>query len=399
MTRQTILKRTGFMTIALALIAAGCIVVDGRDPRRTSCFDSRGQDCTTLCDDSGVCETQCTDWCSARSYTLPEDPAPTCDAFGDLALSWRLEGGLSCAQAGVHEIEIQIDGLDTSDGMSVILPCSDGGATFYDFVPGLYEINLYADGAGSLSFASELRLDVYGDLLTDLGRVTLLDVSAPPPPPPPPPAPTPTRGSLALDWSFVYPETSSTYDCAYAGVEAVDVMLTDRSGSLVFSERMGCTEGPIQIDQLPAGRYDLDLVGVGDYHGLPLDMYLGSALGFDVVAGYVTDLGPLVLDRLDENFGDFFLEGSFNGYTCQGAGVDWVTLRVLRSADGSIEDELEVRCDELPMWREVFVPGLYEIEVEAQDRWGACWFGFVPVDLPPGSYADVIVDATVVSCY
>jgi len=70
-----------------------------------------------------------------------------------------------------------------------------------------------------------------------------------------------------------------------------------------------------------------------------------------VAGGYVAELGALTLDRLPENFGDFLLEGSFNGYSCQGAGVDWVTLRVIRSADGSVEDELEARCDELPMWR------------------------------------------------
>ena len=45
---------------------------------------------------------------------------------GPWGSSWRLEGGLSCAQAGVHEIEIQVAGLDTSDGMDVILPCSAG---------------------------------------------------------------------------------------------------------------------------------------------------------------------------------------------------------------------------------------------------------------------------------
>jgi hypothetical protein len=393
--------RTHFTLVGFALLAAltsqACIVVDGRGPQRTSCADGMGTDCQTFCDDDGFCETECTDWCSARSYSLPDDPAPVCDSYGDIALAWRLEGGLSCAQAGVHELAIDVTGLDSSDGMSVILPCSDAGATFYDFVPGLYEIDISAEGSCGLAFATVLRFDVFGDTLTDLGLVTLFDVSAPPPPPPPPPAPS--AGTLAVDWSFVYPEVASTYDCAYAGVEFVDVMISDLSGDLVFSERVPCTAGPVEIDALPAGTYDVDLVGVGRYQGAPLDLYLGAALGVQVAGGYVAELGALTLDRLPENFGDFLLEGSFNGYTCQGAGVDWVTLRVIRSADGSVEDEREARCDELPMWREVFVPGLYEIEVEAQDRFGACWFGFVPVDLPPGAYADVIVGATVVSCF
>jgi len=302
---------------------------------------------------------------------------------GDVALLWGIEGGYTCREAGVADVLVSIRGQDTSDAFEVVMPCVEGGGTFTDFREGNYTVHLEGlDLYGTVWYAHTQNVYVDGGATADLGRVMLYRVGGP----------LVTTGSLQLDWSFLYPSDSPTLDCAYAGVDYVHIGITDRYGALVFDESVRCIDGPAVIDYFDPGTYFVDLDGLGAYHGRSVLLFQAPTIEVFVEEDHLTDVGVVPLDRRLEQFGDFRIEWSFGGNnSCAAVGVSEVTVSIIRLAGDVLDDQFTVSCADEPQLRTTFVPGDYDVVVEANDDLGGYWTGWVGVDLGPGTMADILV--------
>lgn len=64
----------------------------------------------------------------------------------DARLHWVFPGNLSCFEAGVVAVEVQINGLDRHDNRFASLPCEAGSVEFRDLDKGHYEVLVLAFG-------------------------------------------------------------------------------------------------------------------------------------------------------------------------------------------------------------------------------------------------------------
>jgi hypothetical protein len=302
---------------------------------------------------------------------------------GDLALAWSFEGQTSCAVAAVDEILVSIRGQGGHEDFEVVLPCSEGGGTFTDFLEGGYTVHLEGIAwDGAVLYAATLNAVVDGGHTTDLGLVDLYSTT-----------PLPTTGSLSADWAFLYPASAPTLDCAYAGVEYVAIALVDAFNRTVFDQSVRCVDGPAVIDFIEDGVYTVYLSGLGSWRGRSVVLYEAAPFAVDVFAGQLTSVGVVDLPKLDSAFSDLNIGWTFAGNnSCGASGVTDVAVRIYRLAPDILDDEFIVACGDEPQLRQTFVPADYGIEVDGLDSAGhAIWGGYLEVALSPGSYADVTV--------
>jgi len=306
---------------------------------------------------------------------------------GDIALLWSFEGGYSCLEAGVTDVLITVRGQDNDELYEVVMDCGQGGGTFTDFLEGNYTVHLEGlDIAGTVWYAHTRNVFVEAGVVVDLGRVILYSVVDPPP----------LTGSLQIDWAFFYPANEPTFDCAYAGVDYVQVAVTDAYGAPVFDQSVRCIDGPAIIDYFDPGEYYVDLTGLGAYHGHSVVLYRAPTISVYVEEGLLSDAGIVDLTPLQTQFGDFDIGWSFGGNnSCSAVGVDSVTVRIYRLqgsvAEDILDDEFTVACVDEPQLRTTFVPADYDVVVEGYDDLNQLWSGYVTVDLGPDTLADVTV--------
>ncbi|MFH1808599.1 MAG: hypothetical protein ABIJ09_07635 [Pseudomonadota bacterium] len=302
---------------------------------------------------------------------------------GDLALLWSFEGQTSCAYAAVDEIVVSIRGQGNSENFEVVMPCAEGGGTFTGFLQGSYTVHLEGIAFdGAVLYAATLNAMVEGGHTTDLGLVDLYST-----------LPVPTTGSLSVDWAFLYPAGSPTLDCAYAGVDYVEVALVDGYNRTVFDQSVRCLDGPAIIDQIEDGVYTIYLSGLGSWRGRSVALYEAAPFAVDVFAGQLTVVGVVDLPRIDSQFGDVDIGWTFAGNnSCSAAGVRDITIRIYRLAPDILDDEFSVACQDEPQLRTTFVPSDYGIEIDGLDSAGhVIWGGYLEYALAPGGYVDVTV--------
>jgi hypothetical protein len=309
---------------------------------------------------------------------------PPRDPYGDIAFDWSFAGETDCDRAGVDEVDI-----DVVRGGEVVLsieeePCFGRGLVLTEILEGVYDVFIDAyDRNGVLLYAGHFNVRVRGGERTEAGLVSLDAVG-------PRPAPAPKVGALAFFWSFQYPiDDNIVIDCALAGVNEVDIILTPRgTGGTPFEATRPCTEEGIAISQLREGRYDLEILGFGRFQGQDILLYDSGLLVVDILADQVRELGDLALPRVAEAFADFNVSWSFLNASCASAGVSRVTLSFLRAGFAEAEDVFEVDCTVSSVLRRTFVPGRYTVSARAVGA-SAVFTSATVVDVPPASLADV----------
>lgn len=301
---------------------------------------------------------------------------------GDIALAWGFEDATSCAMAGVDSVIVTINGEDVADGFERALPCAEGGARFTDFLEGAYTVQLEGrDARGVLYYAATRSLVVDGGRTTDLGIVTLRSTVQ-----------DNRTGSLMVDWSFLYPDTLPTLECATAGVEYVGIRVTDAWGYLMLDQSVRCVDGPAVFDYFDPGEYDIEITGLGAYRGQSVVLYGADIFRVSIYSGELTDTGIVALDRYENQFTDFLIGWSFGGNnSCASVGVNDVTVRIYRLRGEILEVEETVACTNEPLDYYTFVPGDYGVEIEALGPSPDQWYGYVEVSVSPGTLADVTV--------
>jgi hypothetical protein len=311
------------------------------------------------------------------TYVPPPQNEPT--GPGDITFQWSFDGERQCNSAGVEEVDVLV--VQNNEILFAdTVECFGGGLTLTDFSPGSYDLVLDAfSRTGRLLFQGDASVRVRGEANNDIGLVRLDPVG-------------PSTGELALFWSFLYPtDDSEVYTCGVAGVDTVHVDLAPLGASGDgFSGTFDCADEGVIIDGLPAGSYELTLVGDGSYQGGAIALYEG-VIDVDVVAGATSDLGDVPLLRVFESFADIEVAWDVAGGTCGGLGLDEVTLVITR-LNGDIEDDIiSLDCATDYALRETFVPGSYLVEVFGTGIDGD-FFGSATRDVAPNTTAEVLVE-------
>lgn len=301
-------------------------------------------------------------------------------AKGDITLRWSFAGETDCVYAGVDDVVVTIDGRDNSEHFSAVLSCPEAGGTFTGFYEGRYAVTLEGlDVEGNVAYAVTENAFVNGGDVEHMGLVDLLPLGPLPP----------RAGSLAVDWSFMYPQNSPTLDCGFAGVEYVRIIVSDSYSAVVFDQNIRCVDGPATIDNFDPGVYTVELYGIGSYRGGSVELYGAQPFSADIVAGQLTVIDtPVPLYRYEDEFSDIQVNWSFGGNnSCSAVGISSVTIDITRAGASEPEASITVPCNDEPQLFSTFVPADYRVEVYAANN----WYGYLDLGLPPGQLADVTV--------
>ncbi len=345
MTKKLLALLAPAAAAASVVAAPGCLIVDDRDP-----------------------------------------PPPPPDPFGDIAFDWSFEGEPDCDFAGVDELDIAI----FQDGQLFEQieeePCVGGGLILTHYFNGRYELEIDAYSRDNiLLYSGGFSLRVEGGVENDAGLVVLQNINGEPPPPPPPPLST---GSAGFNWTFLYPSQAAIESCDVAGVEEIDVVMTD--GIDEVRDTFSCAQSAgATFDNLVEGVWTVDVDAYGTYHGGDLHLY-GKTFTVNVVGDELAELGDVVLERDDASFADVDVDWDFVGASCGSAGVSQLTLAVQRTGLDQPEDVSTVQCGSLSALRRTFVPGSYTVSLVgdgASDR----YIGFASIDAAPDTTAPVTI--------
>lgn len=321
------------------------------------------------------------------------DPPPP-PPFGDIAFDWSFDGIATCDEAGVDEVDVAI----FQNGELVLdhgrEPCEGGGLIFTDIHTGFYEVFIDAyDRNGEVLYSGNFAIRVEGGQTNDAGVVVLESINAPDP------LPEPASYAMGLFWVFPYPsDTSITFDCSLAGVDEVDVDLVPLGDDGVgYVDTFDCIDEGAFIENLPEGRYELQLQGFGRYHDDDVLLYDSGIITVDITENDqffddetgIIELGDVVLERDADAFSDFDVSWNFVADTCADAGLADVTVSFQRFNHDIPEDSITVDCAASGVLRPTFVPGSYDVSVAGVAADDTLYVGTTTVDLPPGAIAEV----------
>lgn len=322
------------------------------------------------------------------------DPEPVpVDPYGDIAFDWSFDGIPTCDEAGVDEVDVAI----FQDGVVVIdhqrEPCEGGGLVFTEIHSGFYEVFIDAyDRNGDVLYSGNFAIRVEGGTTNDAGVVVLDNINGPEPLPP-------ANYALGAYWVFPYPsDTSITFDCSLAGVEEVDVELIPLGDDgIAYNDTFDCSDEGVLIENLPEGRYELQLQGFGRYHDDDVLLYDSGIVTVDITENGqffddqtgIVELGDVILERDTPSFSDFDVSWGFVDETCASAGLTDVTISFQRATHELPEDTITVDCAASGVLRPTFVPGSYDVSVAGVAADETLYLGTTIVDLPPGALAEV----------
>ncbi len=306
---------------------------------------------------------------------------PPHDPYGDLLFDWSFAGLSSCDEAGVDEVDLAL--LQGGEVVLVIErePCVGGGLTITDLREGTYEVAIDAYSRESVPlYAGSFVARVVGGENTYAGVVELDALVEPPP----------AAGALGLFWGFNYPTDGAlTFDCAIAGVDGVEVRVEPLgAGGAAYDDTFACRDEGVLVQDLPPGRYTVQLMAFGAYHSDDLLLYDSGPITVDVLDGSTVDLEDVELGRVPQVFSDFDVAWTFAADSCASTGVDEVVIAFTRFGFAAPEDTFGVDCAATSVLRRTFVPGSYTVSASAH---GASddYLAQVTVDLAPDSVAQI----------
>ncbi|HZR11340.1 MAG TPA: hypothetical protein VFA79_22330 [Myxococcales bacterium] len=230
----------------------------------------------------------------------------------EVVVYWTF-GGLSCADAGVATIRVDIAHEVLTPNQFTCAQASQG-ASLGTYLNGDYQLTVSGlDANGTLAYQSSQTLSVRS------GKDNTFPIDVP--------AVAATSGDVTLHWSF------AGRTCAQAGITVVhasvdNTVLTDASDN----PNLPCSQSGVDgttVSPLTPGQHTFDLVGI-DASGAA--RYALNGYTVTAVAGqtavYNPDLAPAAPTTASAN-----LTWSFDGKSCAAATVDHVTIMV--DPDGS----------------------------------------------------------------
>jgi hypothetical protein len=255
--------------------------------------------------------------CMRRILMLPLVAAAVAcgPSRSEVVVYWTF-GGLSCANAGVATIQVDIAGEVLTPNQFTCAQAGQG-ASLGVYLDGNYQLTVSGfDANAGLAYQWTQTLAVRG------GRDNTLTIDVP--------RVAGTSGDVTLHWTF------SGKSCAQAGITVVHasvdgIVLTDASDN----PDLPCSSLGIDgttIAPLSPGHHIIDMIGVdatgASLYAVPAPFTATVVAGQDAL--YTPDLVAFVSTEAFAN-----LTWTFGGKSCAGAGVDQVTIYVDPDANGN----------------------------------------------------------------
>ncbi|MGZ6124965.1 MAG: hypothetical protein ACXWLR_08390 [Myxococcales bacterium] len=234
--------------------------------------------------------------------------------WSEVVVYWTFDG-LSCADAGVATIQVDIVG-ETLTPNQFSCASAGHGASLGTYLNGDYQLTI-----SGLDVSGALTHQVTQTLPVRSGTDNTFPIDVPR---------LADSGEVTLQWTF------AGKTCAQAGVAVVHagldgLVLTDASDNPDLPCSLGGVDGTT-ISPLTPGRHTIDLIGVD---GTGASVWAAArAFTVTVVAGqsalYKPDLVSFVSTAASAD-----MAWTFGGMSCAGAGVDQVTIFVDPDANGN----------------------------------------------------------------
>ncbi|MGC8926429.1 MAG: hypothetical protein ACP5QK_00740 [Myxococcota bacterium] len=198
--------------------------------------------------------------------------SPPQGGSGELKIAWKFPNNISCAEAGVLVIGLEVYNSDGTLEYENNFSCEYMGVTVTNFIPDTYSVVLKGIGSnGEIRYSGSSEVDING-------RVVLIELAY-------------VLSDITFSWSF---ESQSNTDCVQAGVSKIGVRIYNADGTVEFDDFIKCSDKGGTITAFaPKKKYLIELTGY-DVAGVPLYFAsLEKTLNFGN-----NDLGVIVLKRV-----------------------------------------------------------------------------------------------------
>jgi len=295
---------------------------------------------------------------------------------GGLVLDWVMPGAVSCAAAGIAEVDVEVIQGGTQVAIETFA-CSAGGATLQGLPPGLVEVWVDGYSAGNVHIATKgFTTTIVAGEISDVGAITLEETGG-------------DTGSLIFDMAFLYPVNAAETDCVRAGVAEIDVDVAPVGhAGPGYQTTLTCDDesGSLRVTDLAPGAYTLKLDAYGTYNGADLHLYARGPVNLSITVGQETDLGAQNLARVQSNFGNLNVTWSTDGGTCADLGIANISFTVTRTSGPAeiVDDTFTKPCTNTNELRLNYVPGTYRIDASATGTNGS-FSGTSNASVAPGA--------------
>jgi len=198
--------------------------------------------------------------------------SPPNGGSGELKIVWQFPNNISCSDAGVVAIGVQVYNSDGSEEYENNFSCEFMDVTITNFVADTYKVVL-------LGYGSQGEIRYYGSSDVDInGKATLIKLEY-------------ALADISFSWAF---ESSGNSDCVQAGVTKIGIKIINADGTVEFDESVKCSDkGGMITAFAPKKRYIIHLTGY-DVAGTALyDQEVEKTLNVGL-----NDIGTIVLKRI-----------------------------------------------------------------------------------------------------
>ncbi len=262
--------------------------------------------------------------------------SPPQGGSGELKINWKFPNNISCSEAGVVVIGLEVYNSDGSLEYENNFSCDYMGVTVTNFVPDTYSVVLVGYGLnGEIRYSGSSSADING-------RVVLIDMEY-------------VLADLTLSWAF---ESPSNTDCIQAGVSKIGIKIINPSGSVEFDDYVKCADKGGTITAFaPKKKYLIQLTGY-DIAGVPL--YYAE---FEKTLNFGdNDVGTVVLKRVYTKaiFSIGWTFGSENK-TCNEADVTNVRIILSAPSGGAVFLDKTLSCVPQQYMNQDLSEGVYSL--------------------------------------
>lgn len=276
--------------------------------------------------------------------------SPPHDGSGELKISWKFPNNISCSEADVIVVGLEVYNSDGSMEYENNFSCEYMGVTVTNFIPDTYSVVLIGYGSnGEIRYSGSSNVDVNG-------KVVLIEMSY-------------VLSDITLSWAF---ESNANTDCVQAGISKIGIKVLNLDGTVEFDEMVKCSDNGGTITGFaPKKMYVIQLTGY-DIAGVPLYYAeVQKTLNFGA-----NDLGVVILKRVYTKaiFSVGWTFGQENR-SCNEAGVTNVRIIFSAPSGGAVFLDKTISCIPQQYMNQDLSEGVYSFVIYGLDSNGNITYG------------------------
>lgn len=276
--------------------------------------------------------------------------SPPREGMGHLKVEWKFPQNISCAEAGVVVMGMEVYASDGSKEYENNFSCDYMGVTITNFIPDRYTVVLIGYGIkGEIRYSGSSDVDVDGSTYMIQLNYMLSDIT--------------------FSWAF---ESVKNTDCVQAGVTKIGIRIFNPDDTVEFDEVVKCSDqGGTITGFAPKKSYRIELTG---YDVADTALYSGSLI--KTLNFGDNHIGAIVLNRIYSK-AIFQVGWAFgeDNLSCNEAGV--VNVRIIFSAPSGSAVFLDKTVSCLPQqyMNQDLSDGVYSLVIYGIDENGNMIYG------------------------